>query len=455
MTLDRTAASELDRPIESLQDLVDYFRSGEKPRARWRVGIEHEKLSLRSGAWEPVPYDGERGIEALLRRLANEPGWRALTEDGHIVGLDGEGLGVSLEPGAQVELNGRPSASLLDTRRELDAHLAGLRRLAEPLGITFLALGAHPFHPTKELPQVPRERYRIMRRYLPARGELSLDMMHATASMQASFDYSDEADLVAKMRAALAVTPIAAALFANSSLALGRPSGFVSRRLHIWHHTDPERTGLLPFAFDHDFGYARYAEWALDVPMFFLVRAGGYRPMDGKTFRRFWREGHEGGRATLADFERHLTTLFPEVRLKRLLEVRSADAVSPELLCGVPALWKGILYDPEALAAASALTGDWSAEQRAAVHADVARRGLAAETPAGPAPIAVLARELLAIARHGLRRQAATGAPDEGVLLDPVDALVERGKSPGQIVLERWQGEWAGSPDRLIEYARY
>ena len=459
MTLDRAAASELERPIESLRDLVDYFRSGEKPRARWRVGIEHEKLSLRARVWEPVAYEGEGGIEALLRRLGDEPGWRPLTEDGRIVGLDGEGIGVSLEPGAQVELNGRPAASLLETRSELLAHLALLRRLADPLGITFLGLGAHPFHPTKELPQVPRERYRIMRRYLPARGELALDMMHATASMQTSLDYSDEADLVAKMRAALAMTPIAAALFANSSLALGRPSGFVSRRLHIWQHTDPERTGLLPFAFDADFGYARYAEWALDVPMFFLVRGGAYRPMDGKTFRRFWREGHEGERANIADFERHLTTLFPEVRLKRLLELRCADAVPADLLCGVPALWKGILYDADALASARALADDWSAEQRAAIHVDASRRGLAAEVPGGrqrAIPIAALARELTALAREGLRRQASVvGGADESSLLDPVDALLERGKSPGQIVLERWQGDWGADPDRLIEYARY
>jgi glutamate--cysteine ligase len=459
VTLERRAAADLERPIESLQDLVDYFRAGEKPRARWRVGIEHEKLALRSGSWDPVPYDGARGIEALLARIAGEPGWSALSEDGHLMGLDGDGIGVSLEPGAQVELNGRPVENLLDTRREIEAHLALLRRLAEPLGITLFGLGAHPFHPVKELPQVPRERYRIMRRYLPARGELALDMMHATASVQASFDYADESDMIAKMRTALAVTPIAAALFANASIALGRPSGFVSRRLHIWHHTDPDRSGMLPFAFDPDFGYARYAEWALDVPMFFIVRDGGYLPLEGKTFRRFWREGHDGERATLADFERHLTTLFPEVRLKRLLEMRCADSVPADLLCAVPALWKGILYDGDALAAAHALAAGWSPAEREAVHADVARRGLAAEVPRGPqgersAPLLPLARELVAIARAGLRRQAALGS-DESGLLDPVEALLERGKSPGQVVLERWQGDWAGNPDRLIEYARY
>ena len=458
MTLERRAAAELERPIESLDDLVDYFRAGEKPRDRWRVGIEHEKLTLRTGSWEPVPYEGPRGIEALLARLGQEPGWTPLAEDGRLMGFDGDGLGVSLEPGAQVELNGRPVANLLETRAELDAHLALLRRLAEPLDITFFGLGAQPFHPVKELPQVPRERYRIMRRYLPARGELALDMMHATASLQASFDYADEADMVDKLRTALAVTPIAAALFANASIALGRPSGFVSRRLHIWRHTDPDRSGLLPFAFDADFGYRRYAEWALDVPMFFLVRDGVYLPMEGKPFRRFWREGHEGERATLADFERHLTTLFPDVRLKRLIEVRCADCPPAELLCAVPALWKGILYDRDARAAARALAGAWTPAQRDDVHADVARRGLAAVAPArgGRAgdrsePLLPLARELVAIARAGLRRP--TGG--EGVLLEPLEALLERGKSPGEIVLERWQGEWAGDPRRLIESTRY
>lgn len=453
MTLDRAASAELERPIESLDDLVDYFRAGEKPRARWRIGVEHEKLGVRLPGVEPVPYEGPGGIEDLLRRIACEPSdppWQVIEEDGHAVGLDGPGS-VSLEPGGQLEQNLRPLAALADVCAEFQTHLAFLRRVSEPLGIAWLGLGCHPFHKLGELARVPRERYRIMRQYLPTRGGLALDMMHATASVQASYDWSDEADLVEKLRTALAVTPIASALFANSSLWEGRPSGFVSRRMAIWRDTDPDRCGLLPIAFEPDFGYRRYAEWALDVPMFFIVRDGRYRAMDGKPFRAFLRDGHEGERATLADWDRHLTTLFPEVRIKRILEVRNADAVPPDLVCAMPALWKGLLYDDDARAAAAALA-PWSAAERDALHLDVARRGLAAHTPAGP--ILRLARELVAIAREGLRRLSPPGA-DEARFVEPLEAVVARGTSPGEALLANWEGAWGRRPDRLIEHARY
>ncbi len=397
-----------------------------------------------------MPYDGPQGIEALLRSLAGQPGFEMITEDGRVLGLDGP-TSVSLEPGGQVEQNGSPHTDLRAAVREISEHLALIRRVAEPLDIALIGLGAHPFHPTKELTQIPRERYRIMRNYLPTRGELALDMMHATASLQVNFDWSDETDMVAALRTSLAVTPIITACFANSSLHLGRPSGFVSRRAWIWRHTDPDRSGLLPFAFDPGFGYARYAEWALDVPMFFIVRDGHYHAMQGKTFRRFWQEGHEGEYATLTDWDRHLTTLFPEVRIKRVLEVRCADAVPGALLGAVPALWQGILYDPGARAEAAALAA-WSPEQRDAIHLDVSRRGLAAETPS--APMREVARRLAAVAREGLARQGPATAGAVG-LLDPLDEVLERGKSPGEIVLERWQGEWAGAADRLIDSTRY
>lgn len=448
MTLDKAASAELARPVESLDDLVGYFRAGEKPRERFRVGIEHEKLALRAGTFEPVPYDGRSGIEAFLRSVAERPGFEAITEDDRVMGLDGP-ASVSLEPGGQVEQNGRPHASLLDAVAEIESHLALLRPIAEASGIVLFGLGAHPFHPTKELTQIPRERYRIMRSYLPTRGELALDMMHATASVQVSFDWSDEADMVSMMRTALAVTPVVMGCFANASLALGRPSGFVSRRSWVWRNMDPDRCGLLPFAFEAGMGYARYAEWALDVPMFFIVRDGRYLGMNGVTFRRFWRDGFQGEHATLADWDRHLTTLFPEVRPKRILEVRCADAVPFPLLGSIPALWKGLLYDAEARSAAAERVA-WTAAERDAVHLDVARRGLAAHSPSGP--VLDVARELAGIARAGLMR---SGKADEAVLLDPLDALLERGKSPGEIVLERWQGDWAGSPARLIEHARY
>ena len=282
-----------------------------------------------------------------------------------------------------------------------------------------------------------------------------MDMMHATASVQASFDYADEADMVSKLRVALRVSSIVSGIFANSSLHRGRPSGFISRRMHVWRYTDPERCGGIPFVFDEDFGYARYAEWALDVPMFFIVRDGLYTPLRGRTFRAFLRDGFEGRRATLADFDRHLTTLFPDVRLKRLLEMRGADCVAEDLVCAVPALWKGILYDDDARAAAESLVAAWSPSDREAAFDAVALGGLAAR--AGGRAILDWARELSRISAEGLRRIAHRNAAghDERIHLEPVFALLEGGRSPGEIVLERWQGEWRRSPERLIAYARY
>jgi glutamate--cysteine ligase len=313
----------------------------------------------------------------------------------------------------------------------------------------------HPIHGVPEIPSMPKSRYRIMRSYLPARGSLALEMMYATATVQANYDFSDEADMVAKMRTALAVSPIVSAIFANSSLSEGKANGFISRRLHIWQHTDPERTGFLPFVFEPDMGYRRYIEWALDVPMFFFVREGSYHPAGGMTFRRFLREGWGEQRATCADFDRHLTPLFPEVRLKHVIEVRGADAVPPGLTCSLPALWKGILYDADALEAAWRLVGDATQEEREAARSEVSRRGLAAHYAGRP--MLELAGELARTASEGLRRIGHAGRrdPDESSFLDPVFEQLATGASPGQIVLERWEGEWQRSPDRLIEYARY
>jgi glutamate--cysteine ligase len=294
-----------------------------------------------------------------------------------------------------------------------------------------------------------------MRRYLPTRGALAHEMMFATASVQANFDYADEADMAAKLRVAMGISPIVSAIFANSSLSEGKSNGFVSRRLYAWEHTDPDRTGLLPLVFERDFGYRDYVEWALDVPMFFIVRGEHYEPTGRKTFRAFLREGHHELRPSLGDFERHLTTLFPDVRLKRYIEVRGADAVPPGLTCSLPALWKGILYQADARAQAWDLIADHTQAQREAARADVARRGLAAAFAGRP--VLELARELAEIAREGLRRLAHRGRrdPDESAYLDPIFEHLDLGMSPGQIVLERWEGEWARSLDRLIEHARY
>ena len=339
-------APELDVPIGSVDELVAYLRGGEKPPERWRVGTEHEKIGLHVEDRTPVPYAGPRGIAALLEAIASSDGWERIAEGGNVVALRKGGASITLEPGGQLELSGAPLRTIHETCDEFHTHLHLMRRVSAPLGIVWLGLGMHPIHPVSELPVMPKARYRIMRSYLPQRGPLALEMMFATATVQANFDYADEADMVAKLRTAMGVSPLVSAIFANSSLSEGKANGFVSRRLHIWEHTDPDRTGLLEFVFEPDFGYRRWVEWALDVPMFFVQRGERYTPAQGTTFRRFLAEGFAGERALLADFDLHLTTLFPDVRLKRFIEVRGADAVPPDLTCSLPALWKGILYDP-------------------------------------------------------------------------------------------------------------
>jgi glutamate--cysteine ligase len=443
------------RPVTGVRDLVAHLASGEKPRERWRVGTEHEKIGLYADDFRRVPFEGERGIGELLRRIAELDGWREVREDGNLIALEKDGASITLEPGGQLELSGAPLAAIHETCREFSAHLELVRRVSEPLGIVWLSLGQDPVHGLADVPRMPKARYEIMRSYLPRRGELAMHMMHLTATVQANFDYSDEADMVAKLRAALAVTPIVSAIFANSSIFEGKASGFVSRRLHIWRHTDPDRCGIPPFVFEDGFGYERWVEWALDVPMFFVVREGRYRAAEGTTFRSFLANGFQGERATIGDFDRHLTTLFPDVRLKRVIEVRGADAVPSGLICALPALWKGILYDPDARDAAFELASAWSQEEREAGTEAVARAGLGARIAGRP--VLPMARRLVDIAGEGLRRiGAAAGlSPDERSFLEPVRAQLELGKSPGEVVLERWEGDWNRSLERLIEYARY
>jgi len=444
-----------ETPVGSVLELVEYLRGGEKPVERFLIGTEHEKIGLRVEDLGSVPYEGERGIGAILEKIAREDDWTPVLEAGHVIALQKEGAAITLEPGGQLELSGAPVRTIFETCSEFNCHLDLIRRVSEPLGLIWLSVGCNPLHGVADIPRMPKARYRIMREYLPARGTFSLHMMHLTATVQANLDYSDEADMAEKMRTAMGITPIVSAIFANSSISAGKPSGFISERIHFWRHTDPDRCGLLPFVFHPDFGYARYVEWALDVPMFFLVRDGSYLPAKGTTFRQFMKTGLEGHRATLADFDRHLTTLFPEVRLKRVLEMRGADAVPSPLTCALPAFWKGILYDAEARSAAWELVEDWSFEEREAALEAVSRRGLAAEVPGGP--VLPLARELVSIAFGGLRRIAHPGESrdDERGFLEPLFEQLETGRSPGQVILDRWEGEWGGSFDRLIDYARY
>ncbi len=442
-------------PVGSVADLVEFFRGGEKPPARWLVGTEHEKIGLRADDLSPIPYEGPRGIGAVLEAIAASDGWTRVREGDQVIALEKDGASITLEPGGQLELSGAPLRSIHETCAELNEHLDVVRRVSEPLGLVWLSLGHNPLYDVHEIPHMPKARYAIMRSYLPTRDELGTHMMHLTATVQANLDYESEADMARKFRASMGITAVVSALFANAPLYCGKASGFVSRRLHIWHHTDPDRCGLLPFVFEPGFGYEDYAQWALDVPLFFVVREGRYLPARGTSFRQFLAHGFDGHRATLADWSLHLTTLFPEVRLKRVIELRGADAVPADMTCALPALWKGLLYDAEACEATWQLTKDWSFAERQAALGAVARAGL--EARVAGRPVLELAREVVAIAREGLRRigHAGAGGGDERRFLDPLADCVSRGKSPGEAVLARWEAEWARSPSRLIANSRY
>jgi glutamate--cysteine ligase len=455
MTGADTSAHDIDERATGIDDLVAFFERAQTPPEQWRVGTEHEKIGLYSDSFEPVSYPGRRGIGAILEAIADSDGWNRIFEDGNVIALEKAGASITLEPGGQLELSGAPLRTIHETCDEFHTHLDLMKRVSEPLGIVWLGLGIQPIHPIEKIPVMPKSRYRIMREYLPTRGSRGLVMMFQTATVQANFDYASESDMVEKLRLALAVSPIVSAIFGNSSISEGRANGFVSKRLNAWEDTDPDRTGMLPFAFDPDFGYRRYVEWALDVPMFFIVREGRYEAANNLTFRQFLERGHHGIRATLGDFDRHLTTLFPDVRVKKIIEVRGADAVPPGLTCSLPALWKGILYDADARGEARDLTAFSTHEFRLEVRRDVGRRGLAAEYAGRP--VLDLARELARISRDGLRRigHAGTSEPDECGFLDPIFEQLERGASPGQVILERWNGSWEKSIDRLIDYARY
>lgn len=439
-----------------MAQLVDYFVQGEKPREAWRVGTEHEKFGIYEADFSPIPYTGERGIAAILNQIAQEDGWEPILEGEQIIGLLKGEASITLEPGGQLELSGAPLRTLHENCREIAQHLELVKRISKPLGIVWIGLGINPLHGVVDIPKMPKKRYRIMTEYLPTRGKLALEMMYTTATIQANFDYQSERDMVDKMRTAFGVTSIVSAIYANSTIANQKATGFASRRMQIWTDTDPDRTGILPFVFEDGFGYERYIEWALDVPMFFLIREKQYLPILGKkTFRQFMQQGYEGHTATLKDFDVHLTTLFPEVRLKRYIEVRGSDALPASLTCSVPALWKGILYDADACQAAYDLVRNWSLAERLEAHRAAARCGLSGKV--GNRALADLARELVEISAEGLKRlgHCNTAGDDERIFLNVPREFVAQGKSPGVLLLELWQYEWAHSSERLVEYAQY
>jgi glutamate--cysteine ligase len=441
-------------PIGARRELVEWIASGEKPREAWRLGTEHEKIPFYPAGNAPVPYEGERGIRALLEGLQAINGWQAIMEKddegGHPIGLFDEhgGGAISLEPGGQFELSGAPLRTLHDTAAETAEHIAQVNQVGERLGLRFLTLGMSPLWTRAETPVMPKSRYRIMTNYMPKVGSMGLDMMYRTSTVQVNLDYASEADMVQKLRVSLALQPVATALFANSPFTEGRPNGYLSMRSRIWRDTDRDRTGMFPLAFEEGFGYERYVDWVLDVPMYFVKRGETYHDVAGSSFRDLLAGRHParpGEIATHSDWANHVSTVFPEVRLKRYLEMRGADVGPREFIVALSAFWVGLLYDQTALDGAWDLVKAWTAEEREAMRAIVPERALDA-TVAGRS-LREVACEALALARGGLARrgfQDASGA-DETRYLDPLDAIAASGRTQAHELLDRYHGPWGGS----------
>ncbi len=447
-------------PIRSRDELVAYLEAGDKPEAAFRIGTEHEKIPFTLGRHEPVPYEGDKGIRAILEGMRDVLGWDPIMEGPTIIGLADPRAGgaISLEPGGQFELSGAPLASIHETCSELNTHLAQLRTVAEPLGVGFLGLGMSPKWSRAETPVMPKGRYKIMSGYMPKVGKLGLDMMFRTCTVQVNLDFSSEADMVQKLRVSLALQPIATALFANSPFTEGRPNGFLTFRSEIWRDTDNARSGMLPFAFEDGMGFERYVDYALDVPMYFIKRGDAYIDVAGSSFRDLLAGRHPavpGETATLADWINHLSTIFPEVRLKRYLEMRGADAGPWAKLCALPALWVGLLYDRQSLDAAWQLAKDWTAEERQTLRDEVPRLGLKATI--GGRTVQDIARDLLALSRAGLvrRRQLDSQGRDETRFLAPLEEVVATGRTPADDLLSRYHGAWQGSVEPVFEELAY
>ncbi|BBK39613.1 glutamate--cysteine ligase [Allostella sp. ATCC 35155] len=436
-------------PITDKRQLVEYIAAGSKPAAAWRIGTEHEKFVFARDDLRSVPHEGPSGIGALLNGLA-EFGWDRIEEKGNVIALVRDGASVSLEPGGQLELSGAPLETIHQTCDEVHTHLEECRAVCERLGLGMLGLGFNPKWRRDEIPWMPKGRYRIMRDYMPKRGSLGLDMMLRTCTVQVNLDYASEADMVKKFRVSLALQPVATALFANSPFTEGRPNGFRSFRSHIWTDTDPDRCGMLPFVFEDGFGFERYVDWMLDVPMYFVYRDGAYIDASGQSFRDFIAgrlPARPGEVPLMSDWVDHMTTAFPEVRLKKFLEMRGADAGPWGRLCALPALWVGLLYDQTALDAAWDLCRDWTTEEHEHLRAAVPRQALA--TTFRNETLREVAGRVLAIAEEGLRRRAriSRGGEDETVHLQALQTIVARGRTPADEMLEAYATRWAGSVD--------
>jgi len=446
-------------PIETRDALVAWLEKGVKPKQEFRIGTEHEKFAFALDSHQPVPYETRRSIRALLDGMRHLLGWEPIMEGPNIIGLvDVTGGGaITLEPGGQFELAGAPLETVHQTSCELMAHLAQLREVAAPLGIGFLGIGMTPDWRRADMPVMPKGRYRIMTAYMPKVGTLGLDMMYRTCTVQTNVDFSSEADMVKKLRVSLALQPVATAMFANSPFTDGKPNGFLSFRSEIWRHTDADRSGMLPWVFEDGMGFERWVDYALDVPLYFVKRGDDYRDVAGQSFRDLMHgklPGLPGQRATISDWANHISTIFPEARLKRYLELRGADAGPWRRVPALPAFWAGILYDEVSLDAAWDLVKDWTADERQKLRDEVPRLGFKAQMRSRT--VLDLARECLTIAHAGLarRRHLDQEGRDESRYLEPLGDIVSRGKTPAEEMLDNFHGPWAGSVDAVYtEYA--
>ncbi len=444
--------------IESRDQLIASFAGGEKPKDAWRIGTEHEKFVYANGDHHAPSYDEPSGIRALLGEL-EQYGWKPVMEGGNAIAMSGPDGSISLEPAGQFELSGAPLDSLHETCAETGRHLEQVKAAGEKLGIGFLGLGMWPDKTRAELPTMPKGRYAIMLRHMPRVGSMGLDMMLRTCTIQVNLDYASEADMVKKFRVGLALQPLATALFANSPFTEGKPNGMLSYRSHIWSDTDPHRTGMLPFVFEDGFGYERYAEYALDVPMYFVYREGKYIDAAGLSFRDFLKGELSvlpGEKPTLDDWTDHLSTAFPEVRLKTFLEMRGADGGPWNRICALPALWVGLLYDQGALDAAWDLVKDWTIDERQALRDAVPKLGLNAPI-AGGGKLRDIAGQVLDIAGAGLSARARfnRAGDNETGFLDPLREIVRSGKVPAEVLLERYNGVWNGDVSKVYDEASF
>ncbi|TWT02101.1 glutamate--cysteine ligase [Reyranella sp. CPCC 100927] len=441
-------------PITDRRQLVEYMEAGNKPRAQWRAGTEHEKFGFLQATLQPIPYEGAAGVRAILEGLAARFGWQEVRENGKPIALTREGASITLEPGGQFELSGAPLATVHESAVETDQHLSEVKAIADPLGIGFLGMGHTPTWRREDFDWMPKGRYAIMRSYMPKKGTMGLDMMLRTCTVQTNVDFADEADMVKKFRVSLALQPVATALYANSPFVEGVDTGFVSRRSHIWTDTDPDRCGMLPFVFEDGFGFERYVDWLLDVPMYFAYRNGKYIDLSGKSFRDFMAgrlHNDVGDVARLTDWSDHITTAFPEVRLKRFLEMRGSDCGPRDLIVALPALWMGVLYDQTALDAAWDLVKDWSIAEHDALRAAVPRLGL--RTQFRKTTVQALAQQMIGIADAGLRarRQLDGQGRDETMYLDPLRRIADSGVTLADEKRERVAAAFNGKADALYK----